>query len=223
METAPYVLKQVQLSAKIVLGLAVLALGGATFFAVDLALGHRPTFERCGGGLALAAFGLWHLVGSVRKLRNPSRHEVIQELSRHGPLPEVCREIERIATSPGGFRLTELIFADGWIVMPGFGLSVIRWSEIAWAYEKELTVKKSGVQVAKLRDVVIHTSAGPYSGSRPFQYPVLASQVPEALAKIREIAPQAVIGFDEEAKKLWEKDREAALHRLRSLPTKNVA
>ena len=219
---APYVRKQILRGAKLQLGLGVVAFAIGAVLLLDLAMGHRASFGRHGGGLALAALGTYWSVSAIRALLRPEADPMLRDLARHGELAEVTDAIARIASGSEGHRFCNLVITDEWLVVPGMDLKAMHVSDIAWAYELQTTVKVNSVAVGGFRDLVVRAEIGRFAGKTPFKIALMAKEIAPALARIAEMAPRAHRGYDERADAMWTKDPQAALDLLRGRSTTSM-
>jgi hypothetical protein len=151
------------------------------------------------GALFLAAMAAW---GSRawRRLKDPSSHPVLAQVAAWGDLAALSAEIESEAARPWR-SVRSFKIGDRYVVKVSFyGLSVLRLSDLLWAYKKVVRKRVNFIPVGKDYHAVLCCVGGSAE--------VLAKDavVDEILQHAAARAPWAIFGHTQEIANAFRKD-----------------
>ncbi len=196
-QIAPFVRDRAYRMVNLQLGIAIVFMGaGAVVFSRR---GHTDAVVAVLVGLVLMGAGVFQLVVALRVRMDPMRSVLLKELARHGPLDAVSLEIEQeFKNDKDTTRFSNLVVTPRWLLVTSMGvLEAVRIDDVVWAYRKTTAYKVNGVKMASGDGIVLHTSAGCFSGKTPFECALLAREVDILLPLLAERVPTARFGFDE--------------------------
>lgn len=161
------------------------------------------------GGWAGVLIGALILLFSARKLTIARRwlsdigtHPAAQKLEKFGIATDVADQIERdLQASPtavGAMRITPKWFLQN----TTYGMTVMRTRDLVWAYQKTTQHRTNFIPTGKTYEVQVYDSNGEKLTNQ-----MREGEVQFVLKTISDFAPWAVIGFDAQIEKYWNKDR----------------
>jgi hypothetical protein len=151
------------------------------------------------GGLFVAGMSAW-AVRAWRRLKAPASHPVLAQVAAWGDPAALSAEIEADATRPWR-SASSFKIGDRYVVNASFyGLSVLRLSDLLWAYKKVVKKSVNFVPVGKDYHAVLCCAGGTAE--------ILAKEdaVDEILHHAAARAPWAVFGHSPEIADAFRKD-----------------
>ena len=164
-----------------------------------------PTDEYYKGGLfwlwgfAIFAGGFWIMVFlNLGAIKRDTRY---LELRKYGDPGKICEAINREFGLPETQKIGALTVCPNWLMQRGLlGPKIASIEEIVWAYRKETTTRSLVISVQNT--ACLHLKTG-----ETFETSGSAEEVGAMLSLILERAPWVTLGYSDELKNSWSRER----------------
>ena len=153
--------------------------------------------------LAASSYGLF----SALSYGDGAKHPISKRLARHGDVPVVVSEIENELVMPR-WSHGKLHTTANWLVYaPGADFQAMRLPEVAWLYKHMTQRRTYGIPVGKTFAAHIFDSHG-----QKIEMTAKNERDVEAILEgAVQAAPWAIVGYDKEIEKTWNKNRAAVV------------
>ena len=153
--------------------------------------------------LAASGYGLF----SALSYGDGAKHPISKRLARHGDVPVVVSEIENELVMPR-WSHGKLHTTANWLVYaPGADFQAMRLPEVAWLYKHMTQRRTYGIPVGKTFAAHIFDSHG-----QKIEMTAKNERDVEAILEgAVQAAPWAIVGYDKEIEKTWNKNRAAVV------------
>ncbi|MGE0784261.1 MAG: hypothetical protein AB7S26_01135 [Sandaracinaceae bacterium] len=139
----------------------------------------------------------WRITVAIRRLRDPSRHPILQEFAPYGDPLALAAEVERMVETGHATMVDSWIFTDRFIVGVGFAHDVIATDEVVWFYPKETRHSVNFIPVGTTRTLCVVGTR-----DRHVLFPIELTLSQAALDRLVEVAPRAHRGYSPELDRL---------------------
>lgn len=149
----------------------------------------------------LGTFGLGQ---GIHRGAVPESHPVMKALRRYGEPGNISIEIgQELRVEGDREKIGTTSVTSHWLIEMSWGkTSIVRLSDMLWAYQKVVTRRVNFIPTGKSYFVVVRDRAG-----QTVEIPVRKDQPALALQSLERRAPWALYGFDQQIKNLWSKNR----------------
>lgn len=174
---------------------------------LDMTLAENKGFW-IAGALLCAGIGIWGIsltLQSIGRTLVPATHPIWKQLDRFGqPIDDVIRAIEADRAN-GITKIGPLEVSKNWIVRRTMlNFQVMRIQDIVWVYGK---VQSSSNSISYM--VCLHDRHG-----IEITATVNRKKLEETVDALHKLAPWALLGTNEEAKRLWKENRDEFIRQV---------
>jgi len=156
--------------------------------------------------IPLSLLAAWNILSGIRRMGDPTKHPIAKHIAHLGPPDEIALSIEA-ELAEGASRVGKVTTTRSWLIQPStFGTDLVYMGDIVWAYKHETVHKTYGVTTNRTYATIVHDALG-----RRWNFPLKLEQVETLLRELNERVPWAIIGFDQQLEKLWQKNRQEVL------------
>ncbi len=149
----------------------------------------------------------WNVYQARIRTRDPRKHPLYTSLARYGEADTIATQIDRelrtyhnIETLKSG----DTYLTPAWLIHPQtYGSHVIQLERLMWVYKKVTSHSVNFIPTGKSYELLMHDNFGT-------EHTIKMSdrQLDETIEQINTQAPWAVVGFSDELKALWDKQRD---------------
>jgi hypothetical protein len=156
------------------------------------------------GGIGICS---WNIYQAKARSEDPRKHPVYKSLSRYGEADLMATNIDRELRTH--YNIEELktettYITPAWLIHPQtYGLHVIQLDKLMWVYKKVTSHSVNFIPTGKSYELLMHDSLG-----REHTIKMSENLVHDTIEQINRYAPWAVVGFTDEIKSLWDKQRD---------------
>ena len=161
------------------------------------------------GYWGLAIGGIGGLIGAINLGRwkkhqeNVSLHPISKQLSSHGQSEIIAHEIDREFADPQVIVHKQTKISKNWLIQHNtYGIELKKVADLIWIYFQVTNHRTNGIPTGKTFTVICHDRHG-----AKVEIPGSEEQVMALIDRIATLVPWAIIGYTDEMKLAWEKDR----------------
>lgn len=149
----------------------------------------------------------WNLYQAQLRSKDPRKHPLYKLLARHGDGDTIATEIDReLRTYHNAEQLTPTVtyITPNWRVHPDtYGVQATQLDRLMWIYKKVTKHSVNFIPTGKSYQLFTHDNFG-----REQSIKMSEQQIDDTLGQVNRHAPWAVVGFSDEIKSLWDKQRD---------------
>jgi len=160
---------------------------GFIWLAIGTAVGLIAT-----GGVLLAMY----------RFINPLAHPAMRALERFGQVESISRQIDMDMSSPHKQLGKKIHLTSHWLVYAGGAIQAMPYTAIMWGYKQVTQHRTNGIPTGKTYAAYVFDQYG-----KQLTIPGKEAQVNEFLQELANLAPGMVLGYSDELKQLWNKER----------------
>jgi hypothetical protein len=168
----------------------------------------KPGFHTPGyWGLAIGAIGgtigMINLGKWKKRQENINSHPIAKQLSSYGQAEIIAHEIDREFTDPQVIAHKQTKISKNWLIQQQtYGVELKKVVDFIWIYFQVTKHRTNGIPTGKTFMVICHDRHG-----AKVEIPGSETEVMELTDRISTLVPWAIIGYTDEIKLAWEKDR----------------
>lgn len=152
--------------------------------------------------LLLFIFIVWSLVKLMGRLSDRNRHPVYKALAPYGNPEAVAALIDEEIEQEGFAAIRRLVLTKGWLLWKrAFSLKVVPLEDVLWIYKNVTRQRVNYIPVGKTYSLRVH-----FKNQNFWAVGMKQKEVDRAVAAIGERAPNAIAGYSDQLKYMWEKD-----------------
>jgi hypothetical protein len=164
---------------------------------------HTPGYW----GLAIGSIG--GIIGAINLAKLKQRqekielHPIVKKLSQYGMAELVAQEIDREFDGNNVIVHKNTKISDSWAIQQGtFGSEIEKMVDLIWIYFQVTSHRTNGIPTGKT-----YTTVCCFRDGENIEIPGAEDKVMELIAQIHARVPWAIIGYTNEIKLAWDKDR----------------
>jgi hypothetical protein len=156
------------------------------------------------GGLGICG---WNVYQAGVRSKDPRKHPVYKTLARYGEADVMATNLDRELRTHHNIddlKANNTYITPNWLVHPQtYGLHVVQFDRLMWVYKKVTSHSVNFIPTGKSYELLMHDNFG-----REHTIKMSEQKVHETIEQINSYAPWAVVGFSDEIKGLWDKQRD---------------
>jgi hypothetical protein len=162
-----------------------------------------------GIGSICLGIGGWNVFNVFKRQGKLEFHPLWKKLAKFGDPETITAEVNsQIANDSNQFHANKSItITRSWLIRKTtYNLDLFSLEQIAWIYQKVTQHRRNGVPVGKTYAAVMIGQNG-----EALEIPAKEAEVMKILAEIIQRIPWVVVGYSDEIRNLWQKDRTSFL------------
>jgi hypothetical protein len=170
----------------------------------DYRLGSYMLVPLLLGGIGFCS---WNVYQAGRRAKDPRKHPVYKTLARYGEADLMATDLDRELRTHyniDDLKTNNTYITPNWLVHPQtYGLQVVQFDRLMWVYKKVTSHSVNFIPTGKSYELLMHDNFG-----KEYTLKMSEQEVHATIEQINGHAPWAVVGFSDEIKALWYKQRD---------------
>ena len=164
---------------------------------------YLPGYFSLAIGITGGIIGAINLAKWKQRQDRNQLHPIVKKLTSHGDAEYVSQQIEQELNRPSVISHGQTKISDRWMLQKStFGLKITKLVDIIWIYFQVTSHRVNGIPTGKTYTTICYDRDG-----NKVEMPGAELQVMELATQIHARVPWAIIGYSDEIKLAWEKDR----------------
>ncbi len=156
------------------------------------------------GGIGICG---WNVYQAGVRTKDPRKHPVYKTLARYGEADLMATNLDRELRTHHNvedLQPNNTYITPNWLVHPQtYGLYALQLDRLMWVYKKVTSHSVNFIPTGKSYELLMHDNFG-----QEHTIKMSEQQVHDTIERINGHAPWAVVGFTDEIKGLWDKQRD---------------
>jgi hypothetical protein len=156
------------------------------------------------GGAAICSY---NLINANKWTENPRKHPGYLALATYGEADIIATEIDREIRHQYNIESLKSdtpYLTPSWLIhTQTYGLKVIQLDRLMWVYKKVTSHSTNFIPTGKTYELLMHDNFG-----REHTLKMSEDRIHETIEQINNYAPWAVVGYSDEIKALWDRQRD---------------
>lgn len=156
------------------------------------------------GGIGICS---WNVYQAGVRAKDPRKHPVYKTLARYGEADLMATDLDRELRTHhniDNLKANDTYITPNWLVHPQtYGLQVVQFDRLMWVYKKVTSHSVNFIPTGKSYELLMHDDFG-----KEHTIKMSEQEVHATIEEINGYAPWAVVGFSDEIKGLWDKQRD---------------
>ena len=133
---------------------------------------------------------------------SPQAHPAMRSLERFGQVESISRQIDLEISNPHKQIAKKIHLTSHWLVYASGAIQAMPYTAIMWGYKQVTQHRTNGIPTGKTYAAYVFDQYG-----KQLTIPGKEAQVNEFLQELADAAPGMVLGYSDELKQLWDKER----------------